>query len=125
MKRTTTIEGPEMPKRSYKQSYNSSDTCQLLGLVALREQRALAQHARGGGSQPTSRAGKQLASMGKLLVGQRKLRASVPDAFKDMVPEGHSFTCVSVFESLLRGEFNPLYGEDGRYMRAMTPDASD
>ena len=100
----------EPPVTLYGQSYNSSDMCQLLGIIAFREERALQTKE---GKKAASRGSQQLSSLGKIKV-ERKLRASVPDAFSDRVPEGHSFTCVSVFESLLRGEFGLLYGKDGR-----------
>ena len=107
--RTVTVDGPQVPTY-YNQKYNSSDTCQLVGLCALREQRAL---DAGFAEKRRSRASQQLTDMGKLKT-ERKLRASIPEAFRDGVPEGHSFTCVSVFESLLQGEFSLLYGLDGR-----------
>ena len=111
-KKKIVVEGPEGPK-FYNQKYNSSDTSQLLGLCALREQRALD----AGFADRRSRASSYLASMGKIKM-ERKLRAAVPDAFKDRVPETHSFTCESVFESLLRGEFSLLYSLDGRVIAA-------
>ena len=43
----------------------------------------------------------------------------MPDAFKDIVPEGHAFTSVAIFESILRGEFKPLYTLNGK---AQVPD---
>ena len=88
----------------YKQGYNSSQMQQLLGMLALREQHALASGRR---------SSSQLARLGKLKV-ERKMRATVPDAFVGNVPADHPFTCVSVFESILRGEFEPLYGLDGK-----------
>ena len=70
----------------------------------LREKQAL--------GRPSRRA-EQLASMGKLR-DSRKLRSSVPAAFKDAVPDDHPFTCVTIFESILRGEIKPLYSMDGK-----------
>ena len=71
----------------------------------MREQRAL-------GS--ARRLSSQMAKMGKIK-SERKHRSSVPDVFKGFVPESHPFTCVSVFESLIKGEFALLYGLDGRH----------
>ena len=98
----------ETESRPYLQGYNSSDTAQLLGMLALREQRALA-----GGLRISS----QLCKMGKIQK-ERKERASVSDAFKGIVPEDHPFTCESVFASLLRGEFALLYSFDGKHRAA-------
>ena len=88
---------------TYNKGYDSSQQEQLLGMIAMREKRALAVGRRGSS---------QLASMGKLKC-ERKHRSSVPDAFTGIVPDGHSFTCVSVFESIMRGEFEPLYSLQG------------
>eukprot|EP00965_Chrysotila_dentata_P253015 6211019-Pleurochrysis_carterae.AAC.3 len=44
---------------------------------------------------------------------ERKLRSSVPDISKGIVPADHPFTCESVFLSMLREEFPPLYSLDG------------
>ena len=71
----------------------------------MRERRAL-------GS--ARRLSSQMAKMGKIK-SERKHRASVPDVFSGIVPADHSFTCVSVFESLIKGEFPLLYGFDGRH----------
>ena len=90
----------------YRQGYNSSDTCQLLGMLALREQRALG---------AAHRFSSQLAKLGKLRV-ERKHRSSVPDPFKGIVPDDHSFTCESVFHSLLKGDFPLLYSFKGKHM---------
>ena len=75
-------------------------------MLALREQRAL-------GGTATRRASSQLATLGKLKA-ERKIRATVPDAYLGIMPEGHAFTCVSVFESILRGDFEPLYTCEGK-----------
>ena len=37
----------------------------------------------------------------------------VHDAFKGTVPDDHAFTSESIFESILRGEFPPLYSPQG------------
>ena len=95
---------PSQPTQ-YSQGYNTSDTQQLLGMLALRERRAL-------GS--ARRLSSQMAKMGKIK-SERKHRSSVPDVFQGIVPEGHPFTCVSVYESLIKGEFALLYGLDGRH----------
>ena len=95
----------------YSQGYNSSQQAQLLAMLAIREKRAL---------ESGRRASSQLATLGKLKV-ERKHRSSVPDAFAHVVPEGHEFTCVKVFESLLRGEFEPLYTPEGKCVRAAVP----
>ena len=87
-----------------KRGYNSSRCAQLLGMMGLRERQAL-----GGGG----RRSEQLASMGKL-TDQHKLRCAVPFAFRGAVPDDHPFTCVAVFESILRGEFEPLYNMAGK-----------
>ena len=93
-----------MEPTEYEQGFDSSETHQLLGMLALREERAL-------GS--TRRISSQLVTMGKLKC-ERKLRASVPDAFSKIVPEDHPFTCQSVFASLLQGEFPLLYSFEGK-----------
>ena len=84
---------------------------QLVGILALKEERAL----RGGAR--ASRASKQLSQVGKLHA-ERKLRGQVPDAFTDRLPLGHAFTCVTVFESILRGEIEPLYDLSGKVSAA-------
>ena len=64
-KTTLAVEVPvETESRPYVQGYNSSDTAQLLGMLALREERAL-----GAGRRVSS----QLCKMGKLQV-ERKMR---------------------------------------------------
>ena len=77
-------------------------------MLALREQRAMT----AGGSR-MSRTARQLTEIGKIK-GERKLRASVPDAFADQMPADQAFTCVGVFESILRGKMKPLYDSSGR-----------
>ena len=74
-------------------------------MLALREERAL-----GGGRRISS----QLAKLGKMKM-ERKMRASVPEAFSGIVPAGHPFTCETVFASLLRGEFPLLYSFSGKH----------
>eukprot|EP00965_Chrysotila_dentata_P258699 6213314-Pleurochrysis_carterae.AAC.3 len=56
---------------------------QLLGMIALREQRALNVPGRGSS---------QLAAFGQLKAEHIKLRSSVSKAFKGIVPDSHSFT---------------------------------
>ena len=101
------IEVPEsiVETTAYEQGYNSSKTSQLLGMLACREQRAL---------DSAQRVSCQLAKIGKVKK-ERKLRASVPDAFARVVPESHPFTCETVFASLLRGEFPLLYSLKGKH----------
>ena len=73
-------------------------------MLAMREKRALLGGCRGSS---------QLAQMGKLKC-ERKHRSSVPDAFKGIVPDVHTFTCMSVFERALcvrsLSRFIPLPG---------------
>eukprot|EP00965_Chrysotila_dentata_P057503 1907433-Pleurochrysis_carterae.AAC.1 len=79
----------------YEQLYDSSQMQQLLGMIALREQRALNVPGRGSS---------QLAALGKLKA-EHKLRSFVPKTFEGIAPDSHSFTCETVFQSLLPGEF--------------------
>ena len=118
---TAAVQEPaaQVPAKEYASTYNSSDMQQLLGVLAIREQRALRNGAN------TSRSGKQLSAMGKITQVQRKYRGSVPDAFVDRLPRDHAFTCVAVFESILRGEFEPLYDSSGRVQRTIPPTAAD
>ena len=105
-----------MGPTEFGQTYNSSDMQQLIGVLALREERALRDGAR------ASRKSKQLSQIGKIQ-GERKLRGQVPDAFADQLPLGHAFTCVTVFESILRGEIKPLYDLSGKISAA--PDTNN
>ena len=81
---------------------------QLLGVTALREKRML-----GGKSAHFKRESGQLADLGKLKRERNKIHSDVPAAFEGIVPADHPFTCISIFESILRGEFPPLYSLDG------------
>ena len=101
---------------SYQQGYDSSQMHQLLSLTALRESRMLSK-----AGAHYSRASSQLATLGKLK-RENKVHSEVPEAFSGIVPPDHPFTCVSVFESILRRKFPPLYGFDGVCKRAV-PDA--
>ena len=65
----------------------------------------------------------QLSQLGKLK-GENKIHSEVPDAFTGIVPAGHPFTCCTVFASILRKEFRPLYDMNGLCQRAV-PDADD
>ena len=96
----------------YKAGYNSSQMTQLLGMVALREARMLSTK-----TAHFKRESSQLASLGKLK-GEHKVHSEVPAAFDGIVPKSNPFTCMSVFESIMKGEFPPLYGTDGVCMRS-------
>lgn len=87
------------------QGYASSRCEQLHGVLGLREKDALVGGARGRGAS-------RLSLFGKQETKPRKLRAA-EGGFESIVPAGHSFTCLSVFESILRGDFLPLYTLDG------------
>ena len=105
-----TLPAPDPSPTAYTQGFNSSDTHQLIGMLALREKRAL--------SAP-HRVSEQLAKLGKMKT-ERKLRASasVPDCFGGIVPSNHPFTCEAVFASLLRNEFSLLYNFKGKHIAA-------
>eukprot|EP00965_Chrysotila_dentata_P173129 5713362-Pleurochrysis_carterae.AAC.1 len=86
--------------RINSQNYDSSQMTRLLGVGALREQRALSHPSRGYS---------QLSSLGKLRRREHKIKSEVPEASASVLPEDHPFTCdVSVFESILRGESPPF-----------------
>eukprot|EP00965_Chrysotila_dentata_P156714 5177452-Pleurochrysis_carterae.AAC.1 len=95
---------------TFQQGYDSSQMAQLVGVLGLREQRSLSK---------TSRGSAQLAQLGKL---RHDLKlgedSSVPDEVKALVPGSHPYTCESVFESILRGEFDPLYSLEGIFRRS-------
>eukprot|EP00965_Chrysotila_dentata_P039837 1323433-Pleurochrysis_carterae.AAC.2 len=77
---------------------------QLMRLVALRERRALSVPSCGSS---------QLAAFGKMQA-ERKLRLSVPDVFKGVVPSDHQFTCKAMFRSVLLEEFPLMYSLEGK-----------
>eukprot|EP00965_Chrysotila_dentata_P259094 6213448-Pleurochrysis_carterae.AAC.1 len=63
---------------TFQQGYNSSQMAQLVGVLGLREQRALSTHSRGSS---------QLAQLGKLRYDlKHEVDSSVPDKMKALVP---------------------------------------
>eukprot|EP00965_Chrysotila_dentata_P203306 6181637-Pleurochrysis_carterae.AAC.1 len=44
--------------------------------------------------------------------------SNAPDEVKALVPSDHPYRCVSKCESTLRGEFEPLYSDEGQVRRA-------
>ena len=100
-------------KKHYQQGYDSSQMSQLIGMVALKERRALSAQ-----TAYFKRESSQLADLGKLKRATNKIHSEVPEAFSGIVPADHPFTCVAIFESILRNEFPPLYNFDGVCQKA-------
>eukprot|EP00965_Chrysotila_dentata_P239888 6203369-Pleurochrysis_carterae.AAC.1 len=94
---------------TFKQGYNSSQMAQLVGVLGLVEQRSLAKRGRGAS---------QLAMLGKLRHNLKLGGSSVPCEVRSLLPEAHPYTCLSVFESILRGEVEPLYSLSGDFRGA-------
>ena len=104
---------------SFQKGYNSSQMCQLLGMVALREKRVLNTK-----SAHFARESVQLAQIGKMVKRENKVHTEVPEAFAGIVPADHPFTCCTIFESILQGKIPLLYGLDGVCKRSV-PDEDD
>ena len=96
---------------TYKKGYDSSQMQQLIGMTALSER-----HALNANSSQVKRESSQLATLGKIKRETNKIHSEVPEAFAGIVPPDHPFTCCSIFESILRGKFPPLYDMNGLYV---------
>eukprot|EP00965_Chrysotila_dentata_P021905 725194-Pleurochrysis_carterae.AAC.1 len=55
----------------------------------------------------------QLAKLGKRRHDLKLDSSAVPLEVRSLLPESYPYTCLSVFESILRGEIKPLYSLSG------------
>ena len=92
--------------------YNSCQTKQVLSRVSLREKCVL---------EGKSQKSVQLQKMGRMCSKKEGSIDRVPDVWANHFQSGYEFTCVKVYELMIRGVIGPIFGMNGECRGGLEP----